>query len=445
MTTRQRLDRTTFGSAHLSRRGVLRGLGSVGAAGTLGALGAACSANAPQGGSGEGGGGGSATLQVYWNAGHAYAAYEDLIAAFEDEHDVTVNLQVFQWDDMRTRLMADLQAGTVPDLVEEPGGWVQEFALTGDALPLTDYLASDGEAMGFPGDWHPFTVERNSLDGVVYGIQLHLTCVLPFYNVSMFDDAGITAPPTTWEEFLACAQELTTGDVYGFAANQDPSYANPWFTQNDVLLWDDAAALALSPTDAAVEALRFQGDLIHRHQVAPIPSNTGDYSGPQKLFSAGRAAMILTGPWDLEPIRTGSPDLEYAIIPALTGAVQATNSGGTSMFIPTNAANPDLAWQLMVALTALDTELAATEESAMCMPRISWGEDAAVQGNELVAPFATAMPYAVDFSADSRLTGKNADFTENFATMYQSVAFQDADAAAAVATFQDAMTQVMAR
>ena len=82
--------------------------------------------------------------------------------------------------------------------------------------------------------------------------------------------------------------------------------------------------------------------------------------------------MILTGPWDIKPILEGSPDLDWGIAQALTSNFQATSAAGTSMIIPRDASNPELAWELMKRLTTLEVELATTQEANMTMPRKSW-------------------------------------------------------------------------
>ncbi|TDD72598.1 sugar ABC transporter substrate-binding protein [Jiangella aurantiaca] len=424
---------------HPTRRQLLRWTGAGAMAGLAAPWLSSC-AGAPEddastGASGGSGGGGGGDLTVYWNAGHAYAAYDKVIAEFQEEHGVTVNMQKYQWDDLRTRLLSDLASGNPPDLVEESGGWVQEFATTGDALSLQEYVDADGEEMGFPEDWQPKTISRNSYEGEVYGIQLHLTCTMLLYNRAMLDAAGVEVP-TTWDDFLDAATRLTGDGVYGFALNQDRSYSWPWLLQNGVRYYDPDGGDLLVPRDKAIEALQFQADLVHRHQVAPVPTPGTDYSGPQKLLSAGRAAMILTGPWDLAPIQQTSPDLNLGVAPALANDVQATVQAGTSVFIPRKAKNPDLAWDFIKRITALDVEKAATEEAGMLMPRLSWAEDPVVQENERYAAFAEGFAYAVDYTEDLRLTGKSGEINEQlYNTLYQDVVMNNTPAETAVDTF----------
>ena len=438
--------RTNHAVARPSRRHLLRwgGAASLGAAAAP--LLAAC-AGAPKqststGGDGDGKAGGKRTLTVYWNAGHAYAAYAKVVSNFERDNDVKVNLQKYQWPDMRTRLLSDFASGTVPDLVEEPGGWVQEFALTGDARSLQSYVDRDGAKMGFPDDWQPGTVDRNSYKGEVYGIQLHLTCMQLLYNKEMLAAANVS-PPTTWDELLEAARALTSGKVHGIALNQDPGYIWPWLLQNGVRNYDTDSKKLLVPNDAAIEALQFQADLVHRHKVSPVPPPGTDYSGPQKLLSAKRAAMIITGPWDLQPIADTSPDLELGIAPSLRHKEQATVQAGTSVFIPTKAKNPDLAWDLLQRFTALDVERAATKEAGMLMPRVSWTKQPEVQKADQYKAFAAGFPYAVDTGAELRLTGKSGEIGELQKTLYQDAVMRNASAADAVRTYLSAAQKVL--
>ncbi|MBE1591624.1 ABC transporter substrate-binding protein [Nonomuraea angiospora] len=376
------------------------------------------------------------TFTVYWNAGHDYQAYRKVIAEFEQANKVKVNLQKYQWPDLRTRLLADFASGTVPDLVEEPGGWVQEFAVSGNARSLQEYVDRDGQAMGFPSDWQPVTVERNSYQGKVYGVQLHLTCNTLFYNKAMLRDAGVEVP-ATWEEFLAAARKLTKDGVYGVALNQDYTYLWPWLTQAGVTPYDPSTGKVMTPVADAVAALQFQADLIHKHKVAPVPVSGTDYSGPQKLFSAKRAAMIFTGPWDLEPIRKTSPDIELGVAPPLKHKTQATQAAGVSMFVPAKATRPDLSWDFIKRITAIEVEQAATKETGMLMPRVSWTKLPEVTSNEFTKVFADALPYAKDSSQQVRLTGQLGKWEEQLKVMYQQVLIQNQPAAEALAAFAE--------
>ncbi|MFI6810943.1 ABC transporter substrate-binding protein [Nonomuraea sp. NPDC050328] len=383
------------------------------------------------------------TVTVYWNNGHGYAAYQQVFDDFAKAHGVEVNLQKFAWPDLRTRLAADLAAGTVPDLVEEGWGGVKQFAVSGDVLSLQPFVDKDGAASGIPADWQPATVERNSHEGKLYGVQLHLTANLPVYNTDLLAAAGVTTFPTTWDELVEAAKKLTKDGQYGVALAPATDYATNWLLQNGVKYYDPQTKQVLAPADKAIEALQFLADLVHKHKVAPVPTATTDYTEPQKLFTAGRAAIIFTGPWDIKPIREAAPALKFAIAPALKHATQATYAAGASIFIPAKAKNPDLAWDLIKRLTALETERAATKEAAMLMPRKSWVRTPEVAADPVIKGFSAGLGYASDFSVDLRATGKAPELEEPFKKLYQSVLIQNVPAAEAYAEFQTAAKTVL--
>lgn len=349
------------------------------------------------------------TLTVYWNAGHAYDTYKNVLAQFEkDNPGWTVQWERYQWPDLRSKLVADFAVGNPPDLVEEPGGWVQEFGQKGLLTSLNTYVDKDGKAMGYPDDWQDYTVKRNMVDGTYYGVQLHLTCATLLYNVDMLKAAGFDGPPTTWEEFRKIADTTAKGGKFGFAPNPDIGYYWPWIFQNGGDYYDPKTNKVLFDSPEAAEAMQFVADLIHKDHAAPVPVAGADYEGPQKLFTAGRAAMIITGPWDVGPIKKGNPNLHWEIAPSLTHKTQATIAGGTSLMIPKQAKHPDQAWDLLTRLVSLDSELDASLPNGMTMPRKSWADDAKIKADPVLGKFGQCLAYAHDTGALLRLTGHSA-------------------------------------
>lgn len=385
------------------------------------------------------------TLTVYWNAGHAYDTYADVITQFEaDNPGWEVQWEKFQWPDMRTKLVADFSVGNTPDLVAEPGGWVQEFAQQDLLKPLDDYIAADGTEMGYPGDWQDFAVARNMIDGSYYGVQIHLTCATLIYNVDLLAEAGYDAPPSNWEEFREIAMATTGGGKFGFAPNPVPAYYWPWMFQNGVRYYDPETNTVGFDSPEAAEALQFVTDLIHDDEAAPLPVAGADYEGPQKLFTAGRAAMIITGPWDVTPIRTGNPDLNWAIAPSLTNKQQSTMAGGVSLMIPAAAKNPDMAWKLLQQFVSLDAELAASKANGMTMPRKSWAADPAVQADDILGKYGSCLAYANDITSELRLTGKAARVEELLKTAIDDVVYNDRPAQDVLSQYAAEANEVLA-
>jgi multiple sugar transport system substrate-binding protein len=321
---------------------------------------------------------------------------------------------------------------------------VQEFAQQGLLKPLDEYIARDGAAMGYPGDWQDFSVSRNMIDGSYYGVQIHLTCATLVYNVDQLKEAGFEAPPKTWEEFREVAIATSKAGRFGFAPNPVTSYYWPWLYQAGADYYDPETNKVTFDSLEAARGLQFVADLIHKDKAAPLPVTGADYEGPQKLFTAGRAAMIITGPWDVTPIKTGNPDLNWAIAPSLTDKVQATQAGGVSLMIPAAAKHPEQAWELLKRFVSLETELAASKANGMTMPRKSWAASPEVQADPILSSFGQCLPYARDITATLRLTGRQARVDELLKTAIDEVIYNNMPATEVLAQYAAEANKVLA-
>ncbi|GAA1584140.1 MULTISPECIES: sugar ABC transporter substrate-binding protein [Kribbella] len=364
----------------------------------------------------------SRTFTIYWNAGHGYKAYQQVIDQFGKDHDLQINWQKFQWPDLTTKLTADFRSGNVPDLVEEvSAGTGTQYGLAGNVLALDDFAAAD-KAFGFPGDYLDQAVVARQYEGKTYSVPLHLTANgLLFYNKAMIGTA-----PTTWDEFLDAAKSATKDKVSGCSLNSDPSYAAPYYDQQKVDFSDVAAKQFMQPADDALKAMQFLQDLIYTHKVSPAPVATTDYSGPQKLFSAKRAAMFVSGPWDIGPIRQGSPDIELGLAEPLTGTVQSAAMAGSGLMIPSKAKDPKLSWELITRLGAVKTELAATKEAGMSMPRKSWAADPSVAADPNLAVIAKSLSVVAKQDIALSASGKAAQIQDLWKKAYQQMIIQHA-------------------
>ncbi|MHA7984278.1 ABC transporter substrate-binding protein [Rathayibacter sp. CAU 1779] len=376
-------------------------------------------------------------LVIYMNAGHIYKTYTDLFARFEKEHNVKVTVNPQQWPDLQTKLTADFLSGDVPDLVEENGSWWSvRWGTAGNILALDDYIAKDGKSTGFPNDFVKSAVEVRQAAGNTYAIPLHLTCNgLIFYNKEMLDKASVSAPKT-WDEFTEACKALTAGGVYGAALNQDASYSLPWLLQSGATYYSPSSKEFLTPKALASKTYTLQQDMVYKYKSSPSPVASVSYSGPQKLFSAKQSAMILSGPWDLSPIKTGSPDIELGLAAPLSGKKQAATLAGSGMMIPAKSQNADLAWELIKEMTKLKTELAVTEETGMTMPRLTWAADPKVKNDPLLSVVAKSLPLAV--ATDKPLAQNNniASITTAYTTMYQQIVSQQTAVSDAMTKFQ---------
>ena len=114
---------------------------------------------------------------------------------------VTIDINVLENEAFKAALQTNLQAGDVPDLFQSwGGGGLREQV---EAGLVQDITAASSELVK---NLNPGAVGLYNVDGKQYGIPFNLGMVGFWYNKDLFAQAGIEAPPTTWDELLDVVQ-----------------------------------------------------------------------------------------------------------------------------------------------------------------------------------------------------------------------------------------------
>jgi multiple sugar transport system substrate-binding protein len=134
-----------------------------------------------------------------------------------------------------------------------------------------------------------------------YAIPLDIHPLVLYYNKDLFQKAGITMPtdrPMNRQEFEAAAEKLTKDGVTGIAIGTNFGGENLFETlivQFGGSVLNKEGTEATFNTEEGVRALTYLRDLQQKY--SPTISGQGD---PQvKAFQAGKAAMVIHGPWHL--------------------------------------------------------------------------------------------------------------------------------------------------
>ena len=116
---------------------------------------------------------------------------------------VTIDIQVNENEAFKTKLTTLLQQGDVPDLFQTwGGGGLRQQVEAGLVKDITADIAE------WKADINAGALSMYEVDGKNYGVPFDLGLVGFWYNTKSFTEAGITAPPTTWDEFLTTVQTL---------------------------------------------------------------------------------------------------------------------------------------------------------------------------------------------------------------------------------------------
>lgn len=290
---------------------------------------------------------------LYFTDGPDEQATRDNIARFEEEYDVTVNLEILPYSDLVSSLQARLSGGNAPDVVRLTG--LGEFAA--DLLPLDEYLGSEFADEFLEG---PMLAVRNNSDQMI-AVPSDLTMNGPFVNVEMFEEAGVELPsteePWTWEEMLAAAKEVqqATGSSYAFAMDKSGHRLSTILSQyGTALLDDDGFAL---DKEKAVAALQPLVDMMAADEM-PRDFWLGSgsrYEGANEIFLARETPVYLSGSWQVGQF-VNNAEFEWAAVPNPCADECGGFPGGKFMAALSASENPQLAAEFVRFMNTTESQ-----------------------------------------------------------------------------------------
>lgn len=281
------------------------------------------------------------TTITFW---HGYTeadgdVLEQIVDDFNASQDeVVIETEVKTWDVIDDTLLPALSAEEGPEIVAMPAERMPVYADKGAFVDLAELYADDENVAEIV----PAAVDMVTVDGTQFGVPTGFVPLSVFYNRALFDGAGITDFPATWDEWVDVATQLTvdengdgTPEQYGLALPDHATVANGlWpslFYGGGGDLVADGEAVIDSPENVAT--LEYWSSAVATNKISP----TGlDGIGADELFSSGKAAMHVGGPWMASISEASNIDYGIAAIPAGPEA-QAASAIGVAMGITAQA------------------------------------------------------------------------------------------------------------
>lgn len=256
---------------------------------------------------------------------------DQIVADFNaSQSDITINDTTKTWADIGDQLLTSLSAKQGPDIVALPAENLPVYASKGAFQTLDDWYSSSGANDSL----NQYAVSMEKIKGSYYGVPSGFVPLSVIYNKTLFDKAGITTFPTTWDEWVADAKALTvdknhdgTPEQYGMVLPDHATVGNGvWaslFYEGGGTIVDDSGNAAVN-SDANVQTLTYWANAIKTDKISP----TGvDGINSDKLFTSGKAAMEVGGPWMASVAQGANIDYGIAAIPAGPAGAAASAIG----------------------------------------------------------------------------------------------------------------------
>src|SRR5512140_2092065 len=148
---------------------------------------------------------------------------------------ITVKVEVSDWDSYWTKVKTMLSAGTPPDVFAMDAPLYLDYQRRGVLLNLQPYLDKNPDLLK---GVYPQTLEAYKTPDGMYGLPRDFQTITLFYNKDMFDEAGVAYPTADWtyDDLRNAAKQLTKVGTDG-KTTQYGFYSDPWDME---LIWSEA-------------------------------------------------------------------------------------------------------------------------------------------------------------------------------------------------------------
>lgn len=316
---------------------------------------------------------------------------EGIVAAYQKANpDVTINAEEVGWDNLQQRFTTDISGGTAPDIGVIATRWLLDYAKQNIAEPLDGYMSPE-----YKGQFFETLLTPSTIDGKIWGLPFVASTRALYCNTELLQQAGVAAPPTTWDELRAAAAKVKqAGKAYGFAIQgkeieTDTYWYYALWTHGGEIVRDGKSALT---APEAVAATKMYHGLIADGLTQPTPTayNRQDV---ETLFKQGRVAMIATGPWLRGQLAKEAPNVKYTASGLPTATRKATWGGTDSVVLFASGANKPAAWKFMSeGLVTPASTLELTKREGFLPVTKSAAEDPQVKAD--LGAFTALLPYA---------------------------------------------------
>lgn len=233
-------------------------------------------------------------------------AYQDLIgefaSEFKAESGVDVAVEIINWSVAFNTWLTVAQGGAAPDCADMY--WLHSYSGIGGEkygpMPITQFR---DQWPTLEQDFFPGSLQDVTWKGEFYGIPWRVDIRPLIYNTDAFAEAGIAAPPDTWDDIVEQGKKLTVRDAngnvtrWGFApgTNNPAQTVLPYYWQAGGLILNEDGTKANIDNEAMRTALKFLQDLVWVHKITS-PEIFEKSMVPLESFAAGNVAMIGSTP-----------------------------------------------------------------------------------------------------------------------------------------------------
>lgn len=354
---------------------------------------------------------------VYWTMWESTEKQGQVIQQAADAYMAAtgniVDIQFKGRTGIREGLQPALDGGMVIDMFDED---IDRVNITwGDYLMDLEALAaaSDYEATG---NAALIGACRDVAGGTLKSIPYQPFVFAFAYNKDIFTEAGVTAVPTTWNEFLTVCGQVKDAGYYPITC--DDAYMDAWFGYalarfvGEDGVTDIVTNGKWAEEPAVLEMAKQYEELASLGYISPNLSTNVWPSGQNGELALGEAAMYINGTWLPNEVRDIAGEdfnwgwFNYPAVPDGVDGIEAANFGSQVLAINKDSEVAEEAFELIKYITQGEYDAMLATES-MGIPVDSSNTEWPVQLLEAKAVFeslSTRYSWAANAGANIDIT-----------------------------------------
>jgi multiple sugar transport system substrate-binding protein len=290
---------------------------------------------------------------MLWGAPEELAVWNAIVEEFQAQNpNITVNVEVSDWEAYWEKLKTLLAAGTPPDMFAMDAPYYLDYQTRGVLKNLQPYVDANPDMLK---GVYPQTLKAYETAEGYFGLPRDFQTIVLFYNKDMFDKAGVAYPTADWtyDDLRQASKQLTLDangdgvtDQFGFTADlwdMELAWSSAiWAHGGDILSADHTQTLIGEPE--ARQAWQVFQDMTFTDESMPDVNTAASYG--LDLFQAGIAAMTPIGHWAVPGYNTVTFKWDVAPMPkGPAGPATSVNSAG---FVVAEASkHPDEAFEFI--------------------------------------------------------------------------------------------------
>lgn len=230
------------------------------------------------------------------------------------------------YDDIRSKLVTAIAGNHAPDVVNLNTQIALTLAGKGTLVDLSEEASEEQKSIYTESLW-----DSAKLSGHVYAFPWYASPDIMFYNKELFEKAGISDPPHTFDEAISMAEDFKnkTG-AYLFTPDE---LCYQLQEENIPVLSDDDTKAAFNNQETL--------DLLNKYKVYTdrdiLPKNSwGDWDDELQQFEAENLAIISSSGSSLMQIKNDAPELydHIGVSTPLTGSTGLSRNSLMNLVVP---------------------------------------------------------------------------------------------------------------